>query len=257
MRSFLTVPLLTLALAALAFPADAVKPLTPTALDALIQQELKQSPAGRASDEQFLRRVSLDLIGRPPSIAELKTFLDDASADRRGQVIDRLLANPEFGQNWANYWSDTISYHVPPPELTFLSYKPFKDWLAARFNANDSWATVTKEILTANGTVKTNPAATFIGYHRGNATKLAAETARVFLGLQLHCAQCHNHKFDRWKRSRVSRLRRLLRPRRRQAGGPRWLGHGRQGQGEGRAPDAGRPRSSQEGHGDAAGRARW
>ena len=88
-----------------------------------------------AGDEQFLRRASLDLIGRPPTPKELAAFLQDSSADKRAQVIDRLLESKEFGQNWGNYWSDVISYRVPPPELTFLSYKGFKAWLAERLNA--------------------------------------------------------------------------------------------------------------------------
>lgn len=199
MRTYLMVPVLALALAALAYPAEQAGALTSETLDSLILQEVGQSTPP-ASDEQFLRRVSLDLIGRPPTPEELKAFLEDGSAERRAKAIDRLLDLPEFGRNWANYWSDTISYHVPPPELTFLSYKPFKGWLADKLNANTSWDKISSAIITATGTVKTNPEATFVGYHRGEPTKLGAETARIFLGLQLHCAQCHNHKFDRWKR---------------------------------------------------------
>jgi hypothetical protein len=194
------VAVLAVSLATLAYCADAPNSLSPASLDSLVQQELKQSHGKQSSDEQFLRRASLDLIGRTPTLDEMQAFAADSGSGKRSRLIDRLLDQPEFGQHWANYWSDTIAYHVPPPELTFLSYKPFKSWLAEKFNANTGWDKITQEILTAQGTVKTEPAATFVGFHRGNTTKLGAETARIFLGLQLHCAQCHNHKTDRWKR---------------------------------------------------------
>jgi hypothetical protein len=180
---------------------------TPPDLDALIAQELSGLTASpTAGDEIFLRRASLDLIGRPPTVAELSEFVTDASANKRAKLIDRLLESKEFGSHWANYWSDTISFRVPPPELTFLSYKTFKAWLADRFNANAPWDEITRDILTASGAVKDNPAATYVGYHRGHPAKLAAETARVFLGIQLQCAECHNHKFDRWKRKEFHQL---------------------------------------------------
>jgi len=181
--------------------------LTAQAIDGLIAQDMPKLPASSSiSDEQFLRRISLDLIGRPPTPEEVNAFLNTQAADKRSQAIDRLLASSEFGKHWANYWSDTISYRVPPPELNFLSYKPLKTWLAERFTANTPWDQISRELLTATGVVKDNPAATFVGYHRGNPTKLAAETARVFLCIQLQCAECHNHKFDHWKRSQFHSL---------------------------------------------------
>jgi len=186
--------------------ADVASPrLTPRQLDTILSAE--KIPTGAAtSDEQFLRRASLDLIGRPPSVDELAAFLNDTASDKRARAIDRLLESKEFGRNWANYWSDTISWQVPPPELTFLSYRPFKAWLADRLNANTGWDLLTRDILTASGPIKDNPAVTFVGYHRGNSQKLAAETSRIFLSLQLQCAQCHNHKFDHWKRRQFHEL---------------------------------------------------
>ena len=78
--------------------------LTSQDIDALVAQEPgKVASAIVSSDEQFLRRASLDLIGRPPTPAELAAFLRDAAADKRAKVIDRLLDSKEFGQNWANY----------------------------------------------------------------------------------------------------------------------------------------------------------
>jgi hypothetical protein len=183
--------------------------LTPPQLDELIATSLAESGKATAiSDEQFLRRASLDLIGRQPTLDELEAFLNDQtpSAEKRSALVERLLANEEFGRNWANYWSDTISYRVPPPELTFLNYDPLKAWLADNFNQNAPWDQVVQQILTGTGKVKDQPAATFVAYHEGNAVKLAAETARIFLGLQIQCAECHDHPFDEWEREQFHQL---------------------------------------------------
>ena len=67
------------------------------------------------TDEQFLRRVSLDLIGRQPTPQEFATYLLDTSEAKRAAAVDRLLASPEFGENWSGYWSDVIGYRIPPP----------------------------------------------------------------------------------------------------------------------------------------------
>lgn len=158
------------------------------------------------SDEQFLRRVSLDLIGRQPTPQEFATYLLDTSDGKRAAAVERLLAAPEFGENWAGYWSDVIGYRVPPPELTFLDYTLFEKWLAGRINENAPWDETVRTILTASGKVKDQPAATFVGFHEADTTRLAAETARVFLSVQIGCAQCHDHPFDEWKRQQFHEL---------------------------------------------------
>ena len=162
--------------------------------------------AGTVSDEQFLRRVSLDLIGRQPTPDELAVYLLEPSATKREATVERLLASPEFGANWAGYWSDVIGYRVPPPELTFLDYTLFEQWLASRINENAPWDETVRLILTATGKVKDHPEATFIGFHGADTTRLAAETARVFMSLQIGCAQCHDHPFDEWKREQFHEL---------------------------------------------------
>jgi hypothetical protein len=146
-------------------------------------------------DESFLRRITLDLIGRQPTMDEMQSYLVDTSADKRAQAVDRLLASPEFGQNWANYWSDVISYRTPNPELTFLNYTPFKNWLADQFNQGKGWDETSYNVITAIGKISDNPAATYIGFHAGDKSRLASETTRVFLSTQIQCAECHDHKF--------------------------------------------------------------
>jgi hypothetical protein len=157
-------------------------------------------------DEAFLRRASFDLIGRQPTLAEQREFVADKSPEKYGEAVERLLASEEFAANWANYWSDTIAYRVPPPELTYLDYGPLKKWLAGKFSANAPWSDIVRELITAQGKVGDVPAATFVGYHNADPTNLAGETSRIFLGQQIGCAQCHDHPFDRWKRTQFHEL---------------------------------------------------
>ena len=182
----------------------ALEPIAPAALDAMIDDRLAEVPglpvAGLATDEHFLRRASFDLIGRQPTPDELAAFLADESPDKRSRAIDGMLGRPEFGTAQAAYWSDAISYRVPPPELTFLRYDEFEAWLADRLNAGEPWDRVVRALLTAEGKVADDPATTFVAFHQGDPVKLSSETSRLFLGLQLQCAQCHDHKFDHWKR---------------------------------------------------------
>lgn len=193
-------------------PASAGEPvpaLTSERLDQVLLETARLEPADLddvIDDEQFLRRVSLDLIGRQPTPDELATYLDDSSPDKRSAAVERLLSSVEFGANWANYWSDVIGYRVPPPELTFLDYTLFEQWLAQRINQNAPWDETVRLILTATGKVKDHPEATFVGFHEADTTRLAAETARVFLSLQIGCAQCHDHPFDEWRREQFHEL---------------------------------------------------
>jgi len=185
-------------------PAKPLARLTSQQLDQLLEKHVGGiDTAILIDDEAFLRRLTLDLIGRQPTMPEMTEFLAASKAatsgrgslDHRAAVVEKLLAAPEFGANWANYWSDVISYRTPSPELTFLNYTPFKVWLAEQFNQNKGWDETTYQVITAIGKVADNPAATYIGFHGGDKSRLAAETTRVFLSTQIQCAECHDHKF--------------------------------------------------------------
>ncbi len=177
-------------------PAKVANRLSHAQLDAAMEKHLGGIlNATLSSDEAFLRRVSLDLIGRQPTTIEMSMFLAEEAKDKRAAVVEKLLASNEFGANWADYFSDVVSYRTPQPELTFLNYRPFKTWLAEEFNKNTGWDEMTYRIITASGTVGENPAATYVGFHQGDKSRLASETTRVFLSTQIQCAECHDHKF--------------------------------------------------------------
>ena len=189
------------------YVAPAPKKISVAELDAMIARHAPQAASGDPeADELLLRRMSFDLVGRQPTVAEQQDFLGDTSPNKRLALLERLMASEEFGANWANYWSDVIAYRVPPPELTYLDYRPLEAWLAAGLNSDAAWDEIVRELITAQGKIADVPAATFVGYHQADATNLAAETSRIFLGQQILCAQCHDHPFDHWKRTEFHAL---------------------------------------------------
>lgn len=170
--------------------------LSPKELDQLITTEAHVTETTEVvDDETFLRRVTIDVIGRIPTEQERADFLADTNPAKRALLIDKLLDSPEFGANWADYWSDVFSYRIPQPELTFLSYEVFQDWMADQLNEGTGWDEISYRILTATGKVGDNPPAFFVGYHQASTSRLAGETTRIFLGTQIQCAECHDHPF--------------------------------------------------------------
>ncbi len=187
----------------------ATTPLPPGEIDRLVSQELQKAkipPAPLTTDEQFLRRAWLDLTGSLPMPADVKEFLEDKSPDRRAKIIDKLLAGDAFARHWGRYWRDVISARVTD-QLGNIAARGFEKWMTEQLKANRSWGEITRTILTASGEVRfaeadKNGPAYFLLSRRGAdaVTERAAETSRVFLGVQIQCAQCHDHPSDVWKR---------------------------------------------------------
>jgi hypothetical protein len=192
------------------------KPATAAEIDALINAGLARAgvrPAGVVGDAQFLRRVYLDLWGRPPRPDELQAFLADGSPGKRARVIDRLLDGPAFARHWAEYWRDVMSARVVGGTGRILA-RPFQTWMAEQIRKNRPWSDITRDLLTASGVArfdnrdgKSGPAF-FLASHMGAdaVAEQTAETSRVFLGIQINCAQCHDHPFDSWKREQFHEL---------------------------------------------------
>jgi hypothetical protein len=153
-------------------------------------------PVGAADDLAFLRRVTLDLLGRIPTPAELDAFERDRSPNKRAAVVDRMLADPA----WAEAWADTTAEVLlagADRKVVQVVQDGLRDWLAEELHAGTPWHVVATEILTAEGDA-TQGAAGFVAAHlrRGEIENLTGRTARVFLGLSVQCAQCHDHPDD-------------------------------------------------------------
>src|SRR5262245_15372512 len=192
------------------------KPATAAEIDSLITAGLARAgikPAGVVGDEQFLRRVYLDLWGRPPRTEELQAFLADRSPGKRARVIDNPLEGDAFARHWAEYWRDVMGARIVGGQGRILA-RSFQTWMADQLRKNRPWSDITRDMLTATGVArydnsdgKSGPAY-FLAAHMGAdaVAEQTAETARVFLGIQINCAQCHDHPFDSWKREQFHEL---------------------------------------------------
>jgi hypothetical protein len=193
-------------------------PVTPGEIDALLhkqEKQLKISPAPRTTDEQFLRRVTLDLTGQLPVPADVDEFVADKDPQKRAKLIDRLLDSEEYARHWARYWRDVIVSRATA-QMVFLRLPRnlgLEAWFFEQLKANRSWAEITRDLITAEGAVSLeeptkNGATGFLLCHFGPEAdnERAAETARVFMGIQIQCAQCHDHPSDIWKRNQFHEL---------------------------------------------------
>ena len=158
-----------------------------------------------AGDETFLRRITLDLVGRLPSPAEVTAFVFDSSPDKRPAVVERLLARPAFGHNWARYWRDVILYRRAE-DRAMLAAGAAEAYLADQFNQGVAWDAIARSFISATGDVRQNGATAIIMAQMGDANDVTAEMSRIFLGVQVQCAQCHDHPTDRWKRQQFHEL---------------------------------------------------
>ncbi len=163
------------------------------------------TPAPLASDEDFLRRVSLDLAGTIPTPREVTLFGLDPDPAKRARLIDRLLASPGYADLWAAYWGEVIFGHATEQRAR-ATQGVFENWMKEQLAANRSWAAIATDLLTATGKVQENGATALMYAHSGNAEEIAAEASRIFLGIQLQCANCHDHPTDGWKREQFHEL---------------------------------------------------
>jgi hypothetical protein len=168
-------------------------------IDLAVNQKLaaEKVPASpRADDAEFLRRVCLDITGVIPSAERVAAFLDSKDPARRERLIDDLLASPQYGRHMADIWQRLL---LPrDSDSRRLQAAPLATWLEKSFNDGKPWDAMVRELLTATGSQDDSPAVT---YFLANPTvdKMTDSVCRLFLGVQLQCAQCHNHPFTKWK----------------------------------------------------------
>ncbi|AMV38969.1 DUF1549 and DUF1553 domain-containing protein [Planctomyces sp. SH-PL62] len=167
--------------------------------DALFRrlETLKVPPSPPASDAAFLRRLTLDLTGGPPSPEEIRRFLADPDPEKRGKLVDRLLERPEFVQFWRIKLGDLLQ--ISAARQGNGAYR-YQEWLDARLAENAPWDGVVRTLLTALGNPNDLEAGGPVNYAIDalEPTVAAEQTAQRFLGLRLRCAQCHDHPFDVW-----------------------------------------------------------
>src|SRR5262249_32953080 len=143
--------------------------------------------APRSDDETFLRRVSLDLIGALPTPEEVTAFVLDNSPNKRATIVDRLLADKRYGTNWANYFRDVILYRRSD-DRSLLTGPIVTEFLTEQLNKGAGWDKIAHQFITAKGDVREDGSTALVMAQMGQAAELAAETARIFLGVQIQCA---------------------------------------------------------------------
>jgi hypothetical protein len=159
-------------------------------------KELRLKPADLAPDYVFLRRAYLDTCGMLPTPDETRAFLISTDPKKRSQLIDTLLARPEFAEYWAQKWSDLLRNEEKALDRKGVAV--FYRWIAAQLAADRPLNEFARDILAARGSTYANPPANFWRAVR-EPTQRSEAVAQVFLGVRVACARCHNHPFDRWK----------------------------------------------------------
>ena len=171
-------------------------------IDTLVNAKLKKLrilPSELCTDEEFARRVHLDVVGLLPTREELERFLANNSPDKREKLVDELLKRKEFAEMWVMKWAELLQIRSDN-NAQRMSYKAvvlYYNWLQDKIANNVPMDQIVQELLSASGGTFTNPAANYYQVER-DALKIAENTAQVFMGMRIQCAQCHNHPFDRW-----------------------------------------------------------
>lgn len=157
--------------------------------------ENKLEPSEQSTDEEFLRRVYLDITGRIPTAEEVKTFLDDDNDNKRKKKIDELLGSENYGDYMADVWMQILFSSGDKRRVQAKTYNYVKDEFSNRFNENRPYTEFVSNLVSAQGFVSSNPYALYVGRFE-NPEDAAGNVMKVFTGRQIQCAQCHKHPYE-------------------------------------------------------------
>lgn len=192
-------------------------------LDKTLALELGETTSQAApliDDETFIRRASLDLTGTLPTPEKINSFLADQNTNKRADYIDELLETQAYARKWARYWTSVIFYESEANKRR-VNPQALEDWLAEQFHKGAPWDYITVMLISAtperNKKVKNDYGQdygpnNFVLACENKSTELASETARIFMGISIQCAECHDHPFDNWKREQFHELAAFFHP---------------------------------------------
>lgn len=177
-----------------------VEPPSFNPIDRLVAQKWKRMkirPSEVSTDLDFVRRIHLDLTGLPPAVEKVKSFLDDPrhSQVKRNELIDQLIGSPEFIEFWTNKWADLLQ--VNRKFLAPQGAKGFRDWIRKEVSDNTPYDEFARKIITATGSNKENPPASYYKILRTPEDTME-NTTHLFLATRFNCNKCHDHPFERW-----------------------------------------------------------
>jgi hypothetical protein len=160
-------------------------------------KRLRLAPSDLCDDATFLRRVSLDITGRLPTTDETLAFTRDKDPARRAKLVDRLLEKKEFADLWVMKWAELLQIRSHDNRVYPKAALAYFEWLRDQIVADVPMDRIVRTLLTASGSTLREPSANYYQIEP-DTLKTAENTAQVFLGMRIQCAQCHNHPFDRW-----------------------------------------------------------
>jgi Protein of unknown function (DUF1549)/Protein of unknown function (DUF1553) len=168
-------------------------------IDALVNAKLRKlrvAPAELCSDETFLRRAYLDVVGILPTREEYHRFMTNPAPDKRAKLVDELLGRKEFAELWVLKWAELLQIKSSQ-QVSYKSTVLYYNWLQDKIAGNVPMNEMVQELLAARGGTFKNPATNYY-QNETDTLKIAENVAQVFMGMRVQCAQCHNHPFDRW-----------------------------------------------------------
>lgn len=177
-------------------------------VDRLIEEQLSASnvtQAGIVNDEDFLRRVYFDIAGTIPTAKEVTLFGLNPDRDKRTKIVDQLLATDDYAWNWARYWRDVLFLRATNERAGVMT-RTFEDWMVKQLQENAGWNQITHDLLTGLGDISERGETALIFMHEANPEEIAGEVSRIFLGIQMQCANCHDHPTDKWTRDQFHSL---------------------------------------------------
>ncbi len=187
-------------------------------------QQLRMTPSDPCTDEEFIRRVSLDVCGIIPTVDEVRAFLADRAPNKRARLIDQMLERPEFVDLWTVKWNDILRNN---PRVTRTGAQSYAGWIREQLAKNRPYDEFVRELVTSSGRttegevtvaqlprqvqdsgraqqivnqlnrVEPNAAANYFAVSR-DPLDVTSATSQVFLGVRIECARCHNHPFEKW-----------------------------------------------------------
>ena len=165
-------------------------------------ERMKIQPATLSSDTDFIRRVTLDLTGLPPTPDEVRRFLADTRTGsiKRTELVNRLIGSDDFVEYWTNKWADLLqvnSKFLDNNNTKFMNATAFRDWIRGHVESNTPYDEFAREIITASGSNKDNPAASYYKILR-EPDEIMENTTQLFLAVRFNCNKCHDHPFERW-----------------------------------------------------------
>ncbi len=175
---------------------------------AYINKQIKQGwddneikPSDVSEDVEWLRRVSLDLVGHIPSAESVESFLKDKDQFKRSRMVEKLLEDPGYVRNFTTIWTNLTIGRRTPRRVSRYGMSKF---LREAFARNRPWNRVVYDIVSAEGHFEENGAVNYLlaqMVNNDDAVQMTAKTTRLFMGVQVQCTQCHNHPFNDWKQN--------------------------------------------------------